>query len=319
MLKSKNENLSKKIKTSEIEIASLKSQENAVKSSSDSVTHDMLQVALQQLETNIMSKINERIADATQRNDEQQPHNNERNESKTEVGGNANKSLLKPPKEKATTDDRAIYEIHVGNFHTDMIPKTIEAHIMANTEIVMPELFKVEQMRSRFDKSDYATFKITTLNKQTYTQIMDTKLWEPEYTAHDFVQRSVKFSKITTNDGNVEMNKGNRNNVAMETPRSNNYTKKSYGRQKFGKFNGRSTFNTPQRKIQTETPQNRSNMKTPNLQQQQTQPYFLTYPYMYYNTHQPQPQTQQLQSAPMTQLLQNAPQTNTQTAQVHQL
>lgn len=315
MLKSKNQDMKKKIEQLETEISTLKTATAAASSTSTTsapVTHDMLQTSLQQLEANIIDKINERIADAMKHNDTQQTLNDDDggdNEQDDDASKNKKRSLLQPPKAKTKADNRSIYEIHVGNFDINITTENIQQHIMERTEILVPDMFKVEPMRSRYNKSDIATFKITTLSKQVYTQIMDTKLWEPLYTARDFEQRSVKFSKPTTNGRKYEMKKGKRYNEAHGTPRGNNgYVTKSYGRQNGIKFQNRATtINTPQRsRVHTETPRSHIHMRTPRMQQ--PQPYFFQqHPFMYYQIQQPP------QPPPATQPLLVSTQTNPQT------
>lgn len=63
----------------------------------------------------------------------------------------------------------------------------IVQHVMSNTTIINDEAFKVEKLSNY--KSDYVSFKISTLKKELYMMIKH--IWEPHYTARDFIENSM--------------------------------------------------------------------------------------------------------------------------------
>lgn len=96
---------------------------------------------------------------------------------------------LKPPVINNRENNREIYEIHLSKFHTSTNETDIETHIMEKTKIKYPHTFKITTLRSKNDEKNekYITFKVTTLNREVYEQIMNEKIWKPDFEARDFI------------------------------------------------------------------------------------------------------------------------------------
>lgn len=178
-LKQKNAELLLKI--NELEKKNIETPMDAETAASP-VTHEMLQNKLQQMEERIVSKIAERMQLNDRNREREEIHASKRKRSDDNThrnmgihlqsanqNGNEKKSLLKPP--KAKIDDRSIYEIHVSKFSIEMTANTISQHIMENSSILTPDLFKVEPMNSRkMNNAHFSTFKISTFSKRVYTR-----------------------------------------------------------------------------------------------------------------------------------------------------
>lgn len=291
-----NENKSLKKKNTELQnkIRELEKGEatNGTSATTNTVTHEFLESKMKQLEDKIVKKIGECMKTNDRHENNKTLHENESEQhdlSKQNNITNGKKSLLKPPKSKLV--DRSIYEIHVSKFSNEITPNIIVEHIMENTSIPMRELFKVEQMRSRKmnNARDYATFKISTFSKETYTAIMNRDVWEPEYEARDFELRQPKMHGTPQRPYE---NKGQQQRVTFDTP--------GRGGRDGGFKNGRSW-----QKQQQYTPAKGN--KTSDLKKQQPststpmqQQYFLPqHPYMFYQMplQQPPPNAQP-QTAP---------------------
>lgn len=96
---------------------------------------------------------------------------------------------LKSP-EQSVTKQKSVYMIHISKFDSSQKTEQIEQHIMNNTTIINPDSFNIERLENNsYDKSKSksVTFKLTTLKKQVYDEIMNKTLWEPKYKARDFV------------------------------------------------------------------------------------------------------------------------------------
>lgn len=83
-----------------------------------------------------------------------------------------------------------MYEIYVSKFECDTQTEVIEQHITNNTNI-NKHTFTIEEMKSSGLRTNYKAFKITTLKREIYNEIMD--IWAPKLKARDF--------KPTINEG----------------------------------------------------------------------------------------------------------------------
>lgn len=151
---------------------------------------------------------------------------------------------LKPPK-KEDNDNREIYEIHISRFDMKTTEKDIETYIMEKTKIKYRDTFKVTKLVGKLDDNikKYTSFKVTTLLNEVYKQIINTKIWEPEFIARDYEHNYTKHYKYERNDGrstttNTNINRktafeetpkrygGNRSNIHRETL-INNYQREN--------------------------------------------------------------------------------------------
>lgn len=94
------------------------------------------------------------------------------------------KKLIPPYEENKPK--KGLYEIHVSKFDRGTMEKNIEEYIK-NTNIKNEDTFKIEKLISK-KEDKYVSFKILTFKKEIYTEIMDEKLWEPDFKARDYVQ-----------------------------------------------------------------------------------------------------------------------------------
>lgn len=111
---------------------------------------------------------------------------NNSNTQKTKDNNDKGKvKKLKPPNINTEDEKRDIYEIHLSKFHINTTEKDIETHIMENTKIKNIDTFKITKILSRNEDKNksYIAFKITTLNQQIYEQIINEKIWKPEFEA----------------------------------------------------------------------------------------------------------------------------------------
>lgn len=97
---------------------------------------------------------------------------------------------MKPATQTKTTDKNR-YEIYVAKFAVGTTVSDIVEHVMKNTSIINPEAFKVEICNSN---SDYIAFKVSTLNKEPYDEIMN--IWSPYYVASKYRYVDTHRSKI---------------------------------------------------------------------------------------------------------------------------
>lgn len=108
---------------------------------------------------------------------------------------------LNPPKnnEDSEIENRDVYEIYISKFDIATEEKEIGAHIMDKTRIKTTDLFKVSKLKSRTNDAtkNYVSFKVTTLRGDVYKQIINQKIWEPDFMARDFKQ---SFTKTERND-----------------------------------------------------------------------------------------------------------------------
>lgn len=92
---------------------------------------------------------------------------------------------------KTRKHEKSVFSIHVSRFPIDTKPETVTELIINKTSIDNPDLFKVEIMNKnrRFMKSKYASFKISTLKKEMFNEIMNEDIWQPDYLAREFEDR----------------------------------------------------------------------------------------------------------------------------------
>lgn len=129
-----------------------------------------------------------------------------------------------------------------------MTPENLSQYIMANTNIPMTGLFKVETLNNPSYPDENISFKISTFSKEIKDTLMDKKLWEPEYKADEFIQKG----KYNTRRPLSSHKKVPRNRQTQ------NDTQNRYENAKH------QTAGTPARKrIQFETP----NAKRPSIKQ----------------------------------------------------
>lgn len=164
------------------------------------------------------------------------------------------RELLKPP--KTDIDNRSVYHIMVSEFGSEMTPENLSDYILANTNIKLSDLFKVEVMNSESLSVNNIAFKISTFSKEIKDIIMDENLWAPDYKAIDHIPREKSTRKLTEN-----FNMTPSSSRKMKPKRhTRNDTYNRFDRNKYAKPN------TPARKrIQFDSPiSKRSNAKQYN-------------------------------------------------------
>lgn len=216
-------------------------------------------------------------------------------------------SKLKPPV-KQISQGNGIFEIHVSKFASEVDESDISEHIMQNTTVLVPELYTIEELKSQKDNRLYKSFKITTLKKHVYDEIINEQLWAPEFKARNFI--ALNNTKLTTDKGRAQnrFTKQMHKEVNFETPKTGRSTfqdreQKSYQRKNFrNKFDSRNNFNRNRnydsRQNQRppwqadKTPNNRyanNNMRNENSQI----PFYVTQPPQFAYCYAPQNQMQQ--------------------------
>lgn len=148
----------------------------------------------------------------------QTTHPNSFDVNLTGANNNNNIKKLKPPKEE-NQREKGLYEIFISKFATETTEKQIEEHIIDNTNI-NKDTFKIEKLISKKEenKKKYVSFKISTFKKEIYNEIIDEKLWAPEFNARDYVESFKK--KIQINYTQERRTHDNRhNNFIIYTPK----------------------------------------------------------------------------------------------------
>lgn len=99
----------------------------------------------------------------------------------TQIEMNSN---LRPAKQYKQRNENGVHEMYVSKFECDMEIEEIERHITNCTKI-NPEAFNVELIRSNStNRPDYVAFKITTLKRHHYEEILD--IWGPDLKAREY-------------------------------------------------------------------------------------------------------------------------------------
>lgn len=86
------------------------------------------------------------------------------------------------PAKQNSNDMNPAYVMHVSKFDIDKKVECIIEHVMQNTSIIEPSDSKVEKLGN--EKSDFASFKISTYTSEMYEEIKS--VWGPHYYARDF-------------------------------------------------------------------------------------------------------------------------------------
>lgn len=113
------------------------------------------------------------------------------------------KNCLRPPQQikKPTmtkNKDREIYEMYVSQFEYGTKEEMIIQHILEKTEIVNKDSFNVEEIESKSsEEPNYVAFKITTLKKELYDEILG--IWAPDFYAREYKSKQTN----ETNNHNV--------------------------------------------------------------------------------------------------------------------
>lgn len=220
------------------------------------VTKIELQAILNKFESTIMDKLQLISKDSEQTQASKRKRSNTEQTTYTATPkiahidltstNNKKRDLLKAPITK--TENSSVYKIRVSKFSNEMTPENLVQYIMANTNIQMTGLFKVETLNNPSYPDENISFKISTFSKEIKDMLMDQKLWEPEYKADEFIQKG----KYNTRKPLSSHKKAPRNN------QTHNDTHNRYENAKH------QTAGTPARKrIQFDTPIN----KRPSIKQ----------------------------------------------------
>lgn len=104
---------------------------------------------------------------------------------------------LKPAPERKQYNEKNKYEIYVAKFPCGTKCQDIEQHIMQNTSTISNESFKIEEIYTKKQtQPSYVAFKITTLRKNLYNEIMN--IWTPHYKAREYRQRETTTTQHYT-------------------------------------------------------------------------------------------------------------------------
>lgn len=96
-------------------------------------------------------------------------------------------------------NEKKVYEIYISKFEFDKTIEDIEQHITSNTNF-NTQTFTIEEIRSSSSSGrapNYKAFKIMTLKREIYDEIMD--IWAPHYKAREFKQNTNERRVTTTN------------------------------------------------------------------------------------------------------------------------
>lgn len=153
------------------------------------------------------------------------------------MGANGN-SRLKLPAQKQKQQqkqaiDRSIYEMYISKFDVSVTEKDIIEHIMEQTTIAMPDLFKVQKLNH---KNGFNAFKVSTFQKQYYDEIMNENIWSGGFTAKDYEvqQTSVKTPKKWSQENHRDFEQKKVNFV--KTKNNNTYNEYSQNRENHGNY-----------------------------------------------------------------------------------
>lgn len=134
-----------------------------------------------------------------------------------EIKLNSTHKLLPPNSENH--DIKNVYEIHVSKFHPNTNVDDIIEHIISNTTVKNPDLFKVEKLMKKTafkNEIKFISFKISTLKQGIYEKIMDENVWSPDFIARDFENTWIKRNDNYTQ---YKQTKYNRHKQINETPK----------------------------------------------------------------------------------------------------
>lgn len=110
----------------------------------------------------------------------------------TELPSNSNNDIFQNMSHQDVEHEK-IYSIHVSKFPAGTTTSDISEMIISKSKVKNPNLFNVEMVFNRkfnFFKRKYNSFKISTLKKSLFEEIMKDEIWNPLYTARMFEDRS---------------------------------------------------------------------------------------------------------------------------------
>lgn len=124
---------------------------------------------------------------------QQKQHSNTLNNAMMADGdANNNGSNLSILSKPAT--ENGIFSIHVSKFEANTTTGDIVQRILSGTQLTA-DTFCVEKLYSRRNKTKkHTSFKISMCSKAVHDQIIDKKLWEPDFIAREFLNNHKKPS-----------------------------------------------------------------------------------------------------------------------------
>lgn len=212
---------------------------------------------------------------------------------------------LKPPDED-NDDNKSVYEIHVSKFHMDTKESDIEKHICEKLKI-KADLVKVEKIMSknfgtRMERK-YISFKIITLKKQIFKNIMDENVWLPHFKVREFKREQTNYTNGKYGNrgemkfGQRSMYEKNKKKWSMRQDKQNERIMKSGSenwKERVNYYNTpRKEYNTPKRAFTPKIKRmngvlnnNEDGNKITQRYQQPVQPMLYYYPPISYNRNQ---------------------------------
>lgn len=140
--------------------------------------------------------------------------------------------------------DAVVYSIHVSKFPLDMTPDGIIAYITSKDGNLKADSFQVHLLPNGKRKKtprQHLSFKISTLNRSVYDQILNNNLWAPEFTARVF-QKEKTTQKLHRfgwkNQNNQHTNQNGRNKSSFSKPMRRNNTENKRPQQYHQRRNG---------------------------------------------------------------------------------
>lgn len=151
---------------------------------------------------------------------------------------------LKPP--TIVKENKSIYEIHLSEFDIGTTIDDIVRYIMQRTTIIMPDLFNVEMLpiEKKIDRES-VSFKISTLKRNIYNEIMNQAIWSPNFVARDYLKQDniwkTPMRKRVTYE-NRDANYSNNKTSVFYTPKTNRHTDPRNFKRKFQEKNEREAY-----------------------------------------------------------------------------
>lgn len=199
-----------------------------------------------------------------------------------------------------------VFEIHVSKFPVNTSTEDIVNIIMENTTLAVADGFNVELLSSQKNAKERNTvsFKVSTLKRQIFDEIIKEETWAPNYKARKFINVNEKTDENQRQPKRLFFKRNNYNS-SFETPKgprrmraNNNMRRQIFERNSHKKEEAFNTYRNGQRSRRyDDTPRNEYRYNEPPWKQNRNTytPRATSYD-RYFSNMMPQMQPQQAQT-----------------------
>lgn len=206
-------------------------------------------------------------ASIKKRNEEDDPLNR-RLTNLDDESEDANDDVI-PTHLKKPSDKKSVYSVHISRFEMGTKSDQIIQRIMSKTSLNI-NVFSVEELTNQKRTRNFVNFKISTVNKDVFDEIMNEKLWSPEFVAREYRE----FRDLPVKRHNRYMNKRkpyNRKWIPNNNGQENNQRRSfrsNFGQRNQFQHNNRHTNNFQHNRNRPRPRQNNRNnfLQHPNSQ-----------------------------------------------------